>query len=184
MKTEKITTDLQLFGGEMTEECAEAEFSEEEHPEISVEADEPEDQTEAPIGAYGQTHLALLERQAAEVRRTFPDFDLARELENPVFAKMISPDIGIGVEDAYFAVHRKEIREAVMREAAQTTAERIAGAIRSGSRRPSESGGSSQASSVSTFDYSKASKAQREAFKKDLLTRMARGEKVYPTRYR
>ena len=67
-----------------------------------------------------------------------------------------------------------------MQVTAQKTAEKISNAIASGSRRPNESGTSSQAPSVSTFDYAKASPEQREAFKKDLRARMARGEKVYP----
>jgi hypothetical protein len=69
---------------------------------------------------------------------------------------MTAADVGIGVEDAYYAVHRKELHAAAMREAAEKTAEKLASAIRSGSRRPRESGASAQAPSVSTFDYAKA----------------------------
>ena len=69
-----------------------------------------------------------------------------------------------------------------MRETAEKTAEKITNAILSGSRRPSEAGSTSQAPSVSTFDYAKASRKQREDFKKDLRLRMAKGEKVYPER--
>ena len=127
-----------------------------------------------------RAHLADLERQAQALREEFPDFDLERELKNPVFARLTAPDVGIALEDAYWAVHRKELSAAAMREAAEKTAEKLAGAIRSGSRRPGEAGISSQAPFVSTFDYAKAGKQQREAFKKDLRARMARGEKVYP----
>ena len=164
MKTLSKPLDLHLFGEEDTapaEACAPV-----------------SDGTEDGVS----DHRARLEEQARDLRHAYPDFDLERELCDPMFESVTA--LGMSVEDAYFAMHHKEILEAAVREATQKTAEKIAGAIRSGSRRPSESGGSSQASSVSTFDYSKASKAQREAFKKDLLTRMARGEKVYPTRYR
>lgn len=176
--------DLQLFGdgeseGTVSPESAEAFIPEEDFSEISVEADTPEDTVIAEALARADRR-ADLERQAARVRERIPTFDLARELSNPMFEGMTS--LGMSVEDAYCALHHKELLEAAVREATQKTAEKIAGAIRSGSRRPSESGGSSQAPSVSAFDYSKASKAQREAFKKDLLARMARGEKVYPVR--
>jgi hypothetical protein len=127
-----------------------------------------------------RAHLADLERQAQALKASFPKFDLNEEMKNPVFARMTAADVGIGVEDAYYAVHRKELHAAAMREAAEKTAEKLASAIRSGSRRPRESGASSQAPSVSTFDYAKACRSQREAFKKDLRARMARGEKVYP----
>ena len=127
-----------------------------------------------------QQHFAKLEQQAEAMKKVFPNFDLRRELQNPSFARMTSPNVGISVEDAYYAVHRNEIQTAAMQVTAQKTAEKISNAIASGSRRPNESGTSSQAPSVSTFDYAKASPEQREAFKKDLRARMARGEKVYP----
>lgn len=126
-------------------------------------------------------HFARLEQQGEELKKIFPGFDLRKELQNPVFVRMTAPGKGImSVEDAYRAVHRKEIEAASSQFVAQKTAENLSNAIQSGSRRPNESGASSQAPSVSTFDYSKASKQQREAFKADLRARMARGEKVYP----
>ena len=127
-----------------------------------------------------QNHFVKLEQQAEAMKKTFPSFDLRTELQNPAFARMTSPNVGISVEDAYYAVHRNEIQTASMQIAAQKTAEKLSNAIQSGSRRPNESGASSQAPSVSTFNYAKASREQREAFKKDLRVRMARGEKVYP----
>ena len=129
-----------------------------------------------------QQHFVRLEQQAEAMKKVFPNFDLRTELQNPYFARMTSPNVGISVEDAYYAIHRNEIQTASMQITAQKTAEKISNAIQSGSRRPNESGTSSQAPSVSTFDYSKASREQREAFKKDLQARMARGEKVYPGR--
>ena len=128
-------------------------------------------------------HYAQLEQQGEELKKIFPNFDLRKELQNPSFVRMTAPGKGImSVEDAYRAVHRNEIDAAASQIIAQKTAEKISNAIASGSRRPNESGTSSQAPSVSTFDYSKASREQREAFKADLRARMARGEKVYPGR--
>ena len=129
-----------------------------------------------------QQHFVRLEQQSEAMKKVFPNFDLRTELKNPAFARMTSPNVGISVEDAYYAVHRNEIQTAAMQVTAQKTAEKISNAIASGSRRPNESGASSQAPSVSTFDYAKASREQREAFKKDLRVRLARGEKVYPGR--
>ena len=127
-----------------------------------------------------QQHIIKLEQQGEALKKVFPNFDLRTELKNPAFARMTSPNVGISVEDAYYAVHRNEIQTAAMQVTAQKTAEKISNAIQSGSRRPDESGASSQAPSVSTFDYAKASREQREAFKANLRERMARGEKVYP----
>ena len=127
-----------------------------------------------------QQHFIRLEQQAEAMKQVFPNFDLRTELQNPAFARMTSPNVGISVEDAYYAVHRNEIQTAAMQVTAQKTAEKISNAIQSGSRRPDESGASSQAPSVSTFNYAKASREQRDAFKKDLRAKWALGEKVYP----
>ena len=127
-----------------------------------------------------QQHFVKLEQQGEAMKKVFPNFDLRKELQNPAFARMTAPGVGISVEDAYYAVHRNEIQTAAMQVTAQKTAEKISNAIASGSRRPDESGTSSQAPSVSTFNYAKASREEREAFKKDLQSRWARGEKVYP----
>lgn len=127
-----------------------------------------------------QRHLVKLEQQGEALKKVFPNFDLRRELQNPTFARLTAPNVGISVEDAYYAVHRNEIQTASMQITAQKTAEKISNAIASGSRRPDESGASSQAPSVSTFDYRKASQKQREDFKKTLREKWANGEKVYP----
>ena len=127
-----------------------------------------------------QQHLIKLEQQGEALKKVFPHFDLRTELQNPAFARMTSPNVGISVEDAYYAVHRNEIQTAAMQVTAQKTAEKLSNAIQSGSRRPDESGTSSQAPSVSTFNYRNASPEQRAAFKADLRKRWANGETVYP----
>jgi hypothetical protein len=126
-----------------------------------------------------QEHIEKLEQQGENLKKVFPSFDLRAELKNPTFARLTAPGVGLSVEDAYYAVHRNEIQAASMQAVAQMTAQKISNAIQSGSRRPDEAGISSQAPSVTTFDYHK-SKEQREALKKRILEAKARGEKVYP----
>ena len=123
-----------------------------------------------------QQHIMKLEQQGNEMKKVFPNFDLRTELQNPVFARMTSPNVGISVQDAYYAIHRNEIQTASMQVAAQKTAQKISNAIQAGSRRPNENGTSGQAPSVTTFDYRNASREQREALKK----RIRSGEKIYP----
>ena len=127
-------------------------------------------------------HFASLESQANELKKVFPSFDLRTELQNPVFARMTHPNVGISVEDAYHAVHRKEIMSAGMQVTAQQTAKKISNAIQAGSRRPDENGTSGRSSSVTTFDYSKASLEQRNDLKRRIREAAARGEKLYPGR--
>ena len=128
-----------------------------------------------------QQHFVKLEQQGEELKKLFPKFDLRTELQNPVFARMTAPGTGLmSVEDAYRAVHRKEIEAAQSQVIAQRTAQNISNAIQAGARRPDENGTSGQSASVTTFDYSKASKEQREALKREIYAAKARGEKVYP----
>ena len=130
-----------------------------------------------------QQHFAKLEQQGEALKKVFPNFDLRKELQNPVFARMTAPGTGImSVEDAYRAVHRNEIEAAQSQVIAQRTAEKISNSIQAGSRRPDENGTSGQSASVTTFDYSRASKAQRDALKQQIRAAAARGEKLYPGR--
>ena len=123
-----------------------------------------------------QQHIMKLEQQGEAMKQVFPNFDLRKELQNPVFARMTSPNVGISVQDAYYAVHRNEIQTAAMQVTAQKTAQKISNAIQSGSRRPNENGTSGQAPSVTTFDYRSMSPEQRKALK----DRIRSGEKIYP----
>ena len=123
-----------------------------------------------------QQHFVKLQQQGEAMKKVFPNFDLRKELQNPAFVRMTAPNVGISVEDAYYAVHRKEIMSAGMQVAAQQTAQKISNSIQAGSRRPNEAGTSGQAPSVTTFDYRNMSPEQRKALK----ARIRSGEKIYP----
>ena len=123
-----------------------------------------------------RNHIIGLEQQGEEMKKVFPNFDLRKELQNPTFARMTSPNMGISVQDAYYAVHRQEIMAASAQVTAQQTARKMANAIQSGSRRPQENGTSGQAPSVSNFDHRNMTPAQRA----DLKRRIMSGEKIYP----
>ena len=122
-------------------------------------------------------HFARLEQQGEAMKARFPGFDLRKELQNPAFARMTAPDSGLTVEDAYFAVHRAEIQSAQAKVVAEQTAKQMANSIRSNSARPDESG-SQQGSSTVSFDYSKASRAQRDELKRSIRS----GERILPGR--
>lgn len=127
-----------------------------------------------------QRHFTHLEQQAEEMKAMYPGFDLREEMKNPVFARMVSPGSNVPVRNAYYAVHHDQMQAATMQAAAQKTAEKISKSIQAGANRPAENGTSGQAASVTTFDYRKASKAQRDALKREILAAGARGEKLYP----
>lgn len=127
-----------------------------------------------------QNHIMELEQQGEALKATIPNFDLRAEMQNPVFARLTSPSVGLSVEDAFYAVHRKEMQAQSMQVAAQKTQEMISNAILSGTNRPDETGTASQAPSVSKFDYKNATPAQRKALKAEIYRAAAEGRKIYP----
>lgn len=127
-----------------------------------------------------QNHIMRLEQQGEALKAIFPNFDLRTEMQNPTFARLTSPSVGLSVEDAFHAVHRKEIQAQSMQVAAQKTREMVSNAIQSGTNRPDETGTVSQAPSVSKFDYKNATPAQRKALKDEIRRAAAEGRKIYP----
>lgn len=110
-----------------------------------------------------QQHFHKMQQQANDLRRIFPDFDLNRELQNPVFFQRTSPEGGMSVEDAFYSIHHNEIMERQATGIAKRAKADAAAAIRSGSR-PRENGGSSMAAVSSTPDLKSMTREQRRAY--------------------
>ena len=125
---------------------------------------------------YG--HIAKLEEETRELKETFPDFDLYRELKNPAFARLTAPESGIHAVDAYYAIHRKEIQSM---HTERNSTEKKPEPKKDPPKRPSENGISAQAPAIMDFDYRNASKERREALKKAIRAAATRGEKIYPS---
>lgn len=126
-------------------------------------------------------HIRKLQHQAQDFQAVVPGFDLRQELRNPLFVRLTSPGVGLSVEDAFYAVHRKAMQEKSMEAAAQQATRMISNAIASGSHRPEESGTAAQAPSVSRFDYRNATPEQRKQLKDAIRKAAAEGRKLYPT---
>ena len=121
-------------------------------------------------------HWAGLVAQEQEMKQLFPGFNLEQELRNPTFARMTSPNGGISVKAAYYAVHHEEIQQASTRAAAQRAAEQVAASVQANRNRPVEHGTSGQAPTMTGVDYSKMTRSERNAMNE----RIRRGEKIYP----
>lgn len=113
-------------------------------------------------------------------RAEFPEFDPVRELADPRFVHLISPEVGLTPAEAYHLIHRREIRAQDVRRAAQEATERLTDAILAGARRPEESGLRARQNPPAAFDYRRASPAEREELKRRIRSAAARGEKVLP----
>lgn len=125
-------------------------------------------------------HIRKLQQQAQAFQALVPGFDLRQELRNPLFARLTAPGVGLSVEDAFYAVHRKDIQQQSMEAAARQATRMVSNAIASGSHRPEESGTAAQAPSVSRFDYRNATPEQRKALKDAIRKAAAEGRKIYP----
>lgn len=125
-------------------------------------------------------HMAKMNAQAIELKQKYPDFDLRKELENPMFMRMTAPDQMFTLEDAYELIHRDEIKENIRQAALRISAQQVSNAVQSNKSRPNEGGASkSNNASVQTFNYRNATRDQREALK----ARIRAGEKIYPGQF-
>lgn len=120
-----------------------------------------------------------LVRQADQMReRGFPKFDLAQQMENPEFRRMVLPrsmrGAGLTVEQAYAATHYRDMLAAGMMAAEEAARRSVANSIRSGSVRPQENGAATERSAQVEID---PAKLKREDFL-ELSRRAAQGEKI------
>lgn len=113
-----------------------------------------------------QQHLMKLAQQGEDLKKTFPDFDIQRELANPTFRRMTSPEVGISVADAYYAVHRQELEPRAMAYGIQTAQQQMSQKIQSQGRRPVEGAMKQTAAVEVRTDPRKFGKADFEEVKR------------------
>ena len=127
--------------------------------------------------AQARAHYAKLAEQAERLKERIPDFDLQKELFNPNdnrFMRMTSPEGGLDVETAYYAIHHRELEPQAMAYGIQRAQDQMAMTIQANQRRPVE--GAIEGGQAGNFqvDPRSMSKAQRQ----DLINRARRGEKI------
>ena len=126
-----------------------------------------------PRGKEIAAHLEGLLLQARVLKKSVPDFDLSREMEDPEFLRMTAPHSGISLADAYFARHRAE-RE---RATAQKSLEAVSRSIMSAGARPRELRETGTGERFALNPRS-MSREEREALKKRILEAKAQGRKL------
>ena len=84
-------------------------------------------------------HIAGLMQQAEELKKVFPDFDINRELqENEKFRLWTSPTVGMSVEEAYYALHGKDLTPQLMAYGMQRAQQQMGQTIQAQRARPAE----------------------------------------------
>ena len=126
-----------------------------------------------PAGAGIAAHLQAMYAEAEALRRSVPDFDLQREMEDPEFVRMTAPHSGVSLADAYFARHRAELQ----RDTARRSLEAVTRSLQSAGARPRELRETGQGGRF-TLDPRSMSREEREALKKRILEAKAQGRKL------
>lgn len=111
-------------------------------------------------------------KDAKELSKTYPDFDLGKESQNSAFAKMLRA--GVDLKSAYYATHHEEIVKNMVKKASQETSRKVTDSIRSRGLRPNENGMSGQSTAIIKTDVSKLTPAQRA----EIARRVSQGEEI------
>ena len=85
-----------------------------------------------------RNHFGKLVQQAEELKQRFPSFNLQEELKNQKFFQLTSPDVGVSVEDAYFAVHHKELAPQMMAYGMDRARQQMGQTLQARGNRPAE----------------------------------------------
>lgn len=113
-------------------------------------------------------HFINMLQQADELKKTFPSFDLMQELANPQFKRMTSPQGGLSVKHAFYAIHGEEIQRQTMQYTAQQAGKRIAASVMAGASRPAENGQRRQGPVNVAVDIAHMDKKTREMYRKKI----------------
>ena len=113
-------------------------------------------------------HFQRITNQAEELKGTFPSFDLMQEMKNPRFARMTSPQVGMSVKDAFYAIHGEEIQRQSMQYAAQQAGQRLAASVQAGASRPRENALGSNMPVQMGVDVAHMSKERRDEIRRRL----------------
>jgi len=120
-------------------------------------------------------HYQKLAGQADQLKQQFPDFDLQAELQNENFLRMTSPEGGLSVEEAFWAIHHRELGPQAMAYGIQRAQQQMSMTLQANRQRPTEGAlnGSKPAASLER-DPRRMTKAERA----ELIRRARMGEEI------
>lgn len=117
-------------------------------------------------------NFAKIEKQADELQSIYPNFNLADEMDNIEFVKML--DLGFSVKSAYEALHIDDL-QAIQAQAIESKAtEKVVNTIKANAKRPSENGLKSQPGNKVNNDINSLSQQDID----DFIERARQGEKI------
>ena len=111
-------------------------------------------------------------QEAEELKQVYPGFDLDEEIRNEDFARLLKSNVPL--RTAFEVIHKDEIIPAAMQFTAKKVEEKMANAVRSGQKRPTESASGSHGAVQVKSDPSKFTKADID----EIYRRTQRGERI------
>jgi len=115
-----------------------------------------------------QNHIIGLKQQADELRKIFPSFDFDSEIQNnEEFFRLTSPDYGLTVEQAYYALHGKEMIPQLLAYGMQRAQSQMGNTIQAQRARPAEGAmnGKNPAAAEPRIDPRKLSRPEQKKYK-------------------
>jgi len=116
-------------------------------------------------------HLEGLKEQAEQLKQIFPDFDFQQEImNNERFRDLTSPDKGLSVEEAYYAIHHNELVPQMLSYGMQRAQQQMGQTIMAQKARPAEGAmsGRNPAAAEPRINPKNLTRKEREYYK-DLI---------------
>lgn len=111
-------------------------------------------------------------QQAEELKQTYQNFDLRREMQNPDFVRLLQANVDM--KTVYQLIHQDEIMRGGMEYAVRQTAQQMTNKIIANGQRPSENGSGTASPAITKNDVSQLSNADMD----EVIRRVKRGEKI------
>ena len=110
--------------------------------------------------------------EAEELKKTFPQFDLNKEAEDPRFLSLLRSNVPVA--DAFKVIHMDDIVTQSMQATAQAAEKRAVDNVRARGARPAENGSTSRSAFVVKNDVHQLTRADRA----EIARRAMRGEQI------
>ena len=123
---------------------------------------------QAQESAKNQAHIQNLVAQCEELKKVYPNIDFFTEMNNPQFRMWTSPAVGMSFEQAYMALHGKELQTQAVAYGMDRTKAQLGQTIAAQQARPGEgamSGKSQAAAAEPRLNPAAMDKAERKKLK-------------------
>lgn len=113
--------------------------------------------------AFWRDHFEHLAEQAEALKAKFPNFDLKAEIEgNETFRRLTAPGSGVSLEDAYYAIHRRELEPQLMAYGMNRARQQMGQTIQAQRQRPAEGAMQSRGQTAADMKLNPAAMTRKE----------------------